>query len=66
MRPATANLYETPLASHHLLEAHAEAVRRYRALGRHQIGLVLNLEPKEPASSTSRRRGGGGAGRRLR
>jgi beta-glucosidase len=49
--PGHRNLYETPLASHHLLEAHAEAVRRYRALGRHQIGLVLNLEPKDPASS---------------
>lgn len=48
--PGHRNLYETPLASHHLLEAHAEAVRRYRAIGRGQIGLVVNLEPKDPAS----------------
>jgi beta-glucosidase len=49
--PGHRNLYETPIASHHLLRAHAEAVRRYRSIGRNRIGVVLNLEPKEPASA---------------
>jgi beta-glucosidase len=43
---------ETALAAHHLLLAHGAAVEAYRAVGRHQIGLVVNLEPKDPASDT--------------
>ncbi len=40
-------------AAHHLLLAHGAAVERYRALGcPHRIGIVLNLEPKDPASDT--------------
>jgi beta-glucosidase len=35
-----------------LLRAHAEAVKRYRAVGRHQIGIAVNIEPKHPASDT--------------
>jgi len=42
--------FEAPIASHHLLRAHAEAVRAYRATGRHRVGIVVNLEPKYPAS----------------
>ena len=48
--PGHRSLFETPIASHHLLRAHAQAVRTYRAEGRHRIGLVVNLEPKYPAS----------------
>jgi beta-glucosidase len=48
--PGHRSLFETPVASHHLLRAHAEAVRTYRAEGHHRIGLVVNLEPKYPAS----------------
>jgi beta-glucosidase len=48
--PGHRSRFEAPLASHHLLRAHAEAVRSYRAEGRHRIGLVVNLEPKYPAS----------------
>jgi beta-glucosidase len=48
--PGHRNLYEAPLAAHNVLRAHAEAVRRYRGLGKHQIGLVVDLEPKDPAS----------------
>jgi beta-glucosidase len=33
-----------------LLRAHGEAVKAYRAEGRHRIGIVINLEPKYPAS----------------
>ena len=48
--PGHRSHFEAPIASHHLLRAHAEAVRTYRAEGRHRIGLVVNLEPKYPAS----------------
>jgi beta-glucosidase len=50
LAPGHRSAFETPIASHHLLLAHAEAVRAYRAAGRHRIGLVVNLEPKYPAS----------------
>ena len=36
--------------SHNLLRAHGSAVQDYRACGKHEIGLVVNLEPKYPAS----------------
>lgn len=42
--------YEAAIASHNLMRASAEAVRRYRSVGTHQIGLAVNLEPKYPAS----------------
>jgi beta-glucosidase len=48
--PGHRSPFEAPIASHHLLRAHAEAVRAYRAVGRHRVGLVVNLEPKYPAS----------------
>jgi beta-glucosidase len=50
LAPGHRNRFEAPIASHHLLRAHAEAVRTYRAEGRHRIGIVVNLEPKYPAS----------------
>ncbi len=50
LAPGHRNLFEAPIASHHLLLSHAAAVEAYRALGRHQIGLVVNLEPKYPAT----------------
>ncbi|HVE77314.1 MAG TPA: GH1 family beta-glucosidase [Gemmatimonadaceae bacterium] len=52
LAPGHRNLYETPLASYNLMRAHAAAVRAYRAAGRHRIGLVVNLEPKYPASQS--------------
>jgi beta-glucosidase len=33
-----------------LLRAHGAAVQAYRAEGRHEVGLVVNLEPKYPAT----------------
>src|SRR5919106_544864 len=48
--PDDRNRFEAPLASHHLLRAHAEAVKAYRVEGRHRIGIVVNLEPKYSAS----------------
>jgi len=50
LAPGHRNHFEAPIASHHLLRSHGEAVRTYRAEGRHRIGLVVNLEPKYPAS----------------
>ena len=50
LAPGHRSRFEAPLASRHLLRAHTEAVRAYRAGGRHRIGLVVNLEPKYPAS----------------
>jgi beta-glucosidase len=51
--PGHRNRFEAPLASHNLLRAHGAAVQAYRAHGTHAIGLVVNLEPKYPASSTA-------------
>jgi beta-glucosidase len=53
LAPGHRNRFEAPIASHNLLRAHALAVRAYRAVGRHRIGLVVNLEPKYPASRSA-------------
>jgi beta-glucosidase len=50
LAPGHRNLFEAPLASHNLLRAHAAGVQAYRAMGKHRIGIVVNLEPKYPAS----------------
>jgi beta-glucosidase len=48
--PGHRNRFEAPIATHHLLRAHGRAVQAYRSEGKHRIGLVVNLEPKYPAS----------------
>jgi beta-glucosidase len=53
LAPGHGNLYEAPIAAHHLLRAHGAAVQAFRAAGRGRIGLVVNLEPKEPASAAA-------------
>jgi beta-glucosidase len=53
LAPGQRNLFAAPRASHNLLRAHAAAVQVYRAAGRHQIGLVVNLEPKYPATESA-------------
>ena len=51
--PGHASVAEAPVAARHLLLAHGEAVAAYRAAGQpHRIGLVVNLEPKDPASDS--------------
>jgi beta-glucosidase len=52
LAPGHRNLFETPIASHNLLRSHARAVQVYRETGKHRIGLVVNIEPKHPASSS--------------
>jgi beta-glucosidase len=50
--PGHRNLYEAPRVTHNLLRAHGSAVRAYRGEGHGRIGLVVNLEPKYPASDS--------------
>jgi beta-glucosidase len=52
LAPGHRNLFEAPIASHNLLRAHGRAVQAYRANGKHAIGIVVNLEPKSPASDS--------------
>lgn len=48
--PGHSNLFEAPLAAHNLMRAHGAAVQAYRAEGKHDVGIVVNIEPKYPAS----------------
>ncbi|MEO7683223.1 MAG: GH1 family beta-glucosidase [Gemmatimonadaceae bacterium] len=53
LAPGHRNLFEAPIASHNLLRAHGAGVEAFRASGaakKGRIGLVVNLEPKYPAS----------------
>ncbi|HOX24543.1 MAG TPA: GH1 family beta-glucosidase [Candidatus Krumholzibacteria bacterium] len=58
--PGHASLAEAPRVAHNLLRAHGTAVQAYRALpaalragGAGQIGIVVNLEPKDAASEAA-------------
>ncbi len=53
MAPGHRSAFAAVAAAHNLLRAHAAAVQAYRAVGRHQIGLVLNIEPKHLAPDAS-------------
>lgn len=53
LAPGHRSKYETPIASHNLMRAHGAAVQAYRATGAHEIGLVVNIEPKYPASASA-------------
>jgi len=50
LAPGHQSASEAGRVSYHLLRAHAAAVDAYRASGRHEIGLAVNLEPQMPAS----------------
>lgn len=50
LAPGHRNHFEAPIASHNLMRAHAAAIQAYRSVGTNQIGYVVNLEPKYPAS----------------
>ncbi len=53
LAPGHRSLFEAPIAAHNLLRAHGEAVSACRAEGAHRVGLVVNLEPKYPASESA-------------
>jgi beta-glucosidase len=54
LAPGHRNLFETPIASHNLLRAHGRGVQAFRAESRAgQIGLVVNLEPKDAATDSA-------------
>jgi beta-glucosidase len=53
LAPGHRNRFEAPIASHNLLRSHALAVQAYRAEGNHRVGLVVNIEPKYPASKSA-------------
>jgi beta-glucosidase len=52
LAPGHRSRYEAPIAAHNLMRAHGAAVQAYRAEGRHEIGLVVNIEPKYPAGDS--------------
>jgi beta-glucosidase len=53
LAPGHRSVFETPLAMHNLLRAHGTAVQAYRAIGKNPIGIVVNLEPKYPATDSA-------------
>ncbi|MDP1646867.1 MAG: GH1 family beta-glucosidase [Rubrivivax sp.] len=53
LAPGHRSAFEAAIAAHHLLRAHAAGVQAYRALGRHEVGLVVNIEPKHLAADAS-------------
>jgi beta-glucosidase len=53
LAPGHRNRFEAPIATHNLMRSHGLAVRAYRAEGKHSVGLVVNLEPKYPASQSA-------------
>jgi beta-glucosidase len=50
LAPGHRSPFEAPIASHNLLRAHGAGIGSIRAAGGKQPGLVVNLEPKYPAS----------------
>lgn len=52
LAPGHRDRFEAPIASHNLMRAHGRGVQAYRATGRHEIGLVVNIEPKYAASQS--------------
>jgi len=52
--PGHRSAAEAAAVARHLLLAHGAAVEAYRGTAKHAIGLVLNLEPRVPASDSAR------------
>ncbi len=56
LAPGHRSLYESAIVSHNVLRAHGRGVQAFRASQRNgagEIGLVVNLEPKYPASEAA-------------
>ncbi|WP_109126272.1 GH1 family beta-glucosidase [Dyella sp. C11] len=52
LAPGHRSKYEAPIAAHNLMRASGAGIQAYRALGKHEIGVVFNIEPKYPASNS--------------
>jgi beta-glucosidase len=52
LAPGHRSKYEAPIAAHNLMRASGAGIQAYHATGRHEIGVVFNIEPKYPASSS--------------
>jgi beta-glucosidase len=50
LAPGHRSKYEAPIAAHNLMRASGAGIQAYRAEGRHDIGVVFNIEPKYAAS----------------
>lgn len=50
LAPGHRSPFEAPIATHNILRAHGEGVLALRSLTKKPVGIVLNLEPKYPAS----------------
>jgi beta-glucosidase len=50
LAPGHRSAFEAAIAAHQLMRAHGRAVQAYRSLAKQRIGLVVNIEPKYPAS----------------
>ncbi len=53
LAPGHRNQYEAPIATHNIMRAHGAGVLAARASGVEQIGLVVNIEPKYPATDSA-------------
>jgi beta-glucosidase len=53
LAPGHRSRYEAPIASHNLMRAHGAAVKAYREIGKHEIGLVVNIEPKYASTDSA-------------
>jgi beta-glucosidase len=53
LAPGHRSKYEAPIAAHNLMRASGAGIQAYRAVGRHEIGVVFNIEPKYPASQSA-------------
>ncbi|MGH7505973.1 MAG: GH1 family beta-glucosidase [Longimicrobiales bacterium] len=51
--PGHRSVFEAPIAAHNLLRAHGASVQALRADSGGRIGIVVNLEPKEPATDSA-------------
>lgn len=52
LAPGHRSKYEAPIAAHNLMRASGAGIEAYRAIGRHAIGVVFNIEPKYAASNS--------------
>ena len=52
LAPGHRSAWEAAIVARHVMLAHGRGVQAYRAHGKHAVGLVVNIEPKLPASQS--------------